>query len=633
MSDLRNAEAAERGAFLASELDRLLQTVSATAKAATQALDCVLQLHPSYTAPMEPPVAIPPENDLGRTLLEFCRDINAEPHCAGRKMARAAPGDGASPGPDAGEQLTHTRRIRLGQMRYVLFGVVLIDDHDGLLGNLTLAFTQDDWNSQPRRESCLTMGRNSETLLKTFGSKLALELDFLAVNKRVARLQRLAQMDPLSGLENSASFEEKVRNRLTRRSEPGAFILLDIDHFKSINDLYGHQFGDTYLKCISGAISTAFPSNSIVGRLGGDEFSIFADVPARGRGYLESLLSQCRSAIQRATALLGKPDLGRVSIGASFFPSQADDYETLYELSDTALYASKDSGRSITTLFDKEIHERYNNRELGKRFRTALAHRNIVPVFQPIVELATGFCAGYEVLSRWHDPVRGTLEPEQFAAVFTNHQLAERLTRTIMQQALEVFADTLGRARPGKGPEPTLAFNLTYFDLMNREFVFEVQNLLSDYGIDWSSIVVEVTETVMLGKRNGQVFRSLDELRMRGAKVALDDFATGYGGLRHLREWPIDILKIDKGFISHLGSDKRDHAIVQGIITIAATCGFEVVAEGIETPAQIRLLRDMECDFGQGYTFSRPLACDQLGYARTEYDLSSPSDETVLSAS
>lgn len=608
MSELGNAEAVERGAFLTSELDRFLQIVCEMAKAATTAKDCIIQLHPQYTAPMEPPATVPPELTVGRVLLDFARDINAEPAGATRRTL-------------GGSSLTHMRRLRIGGQWHVFFGVVLVDDNDAMIGTFTLAFDEAAWARPDRAENCLWMGRNAEMLLKTFGSKLGLELDLLAVNKRVSRLQRLAQMDPLSGLENSASFEEKVRDRLGGSPEPAAFILVDIDHFKTINDLYGHQFGDTYLKCIASAIASAFPQNAIVGRLGGDEFAVFVDVPARGQGYLDSLLSQCRSAIQRSTALLGKPDLGRVSIGAAFYPVHASTYETLYELSDTALYASKNSGRSVTTIFNQELHERYNNRELGKRFRAAVSHNKILPVFQPVIDLASGDCMGFEVLSRWHDSARGTLEPEQFQAVFSDYRLAEQLTRTIVQQALDGFL-ALREQAPGRLSKPhTLAFNLTSFDLMNREFVFEFQAALADFGVDWSSIIIEVTETVMLGERNGQVFRSLEELRMRGAKVALDDFATGYGGLRHLRRWPIDILKVDRAFIANLGADRRDRSIVEAIIAIADTFGFEVIAEGVETPEQAQILRELRCDFAQGYLFGRPMRMDQLRDLPDWFDL------------
>ncbi|MEM6324562.1 MAG: EAL domain-containing protein, partial [Pseudomonadota bacterium] len=173
----------------------------------------------------------------------------------------------------------------------------------------------------------------------------------------------------------------------------------------------------------------------------------------------------------------------------------------------------------------------------------------------------------------------------------------------------------------------SLAFNLTSFDLMNREFVFDFQNAISDVGIHWSSIVIEVTETVMLGERNGQVFRSLEELRTRGAKVALDDFATGYGGLRHLRSWPVDILKIDRGFIANLSAEARDRAIVEAIVSISKTFGFEVIAEGVETIEQAKILREMECHYAQGFLFGRPMESSYLSETFQGFDL-----DAILSA-
>ncbi|MEM6695698.1 MAG: EAL domain-containing protein [Pseudomonadota bacterium] len=614
MSDLRNIDAVEKNAFLTSELDNFLRLVGNMAATSTDAVECVLLIHPRYTAPMESPATIPLESLVGQALLDFARDVNAEPH-------------GATQMPNDDGHVAHLRRLRINAQDYAFFGVVLVDAHDVMMGTMTMAFAAEAWGSASLLTKALAAGRSASIMLETFGSKLALELDLLAVNKRVTRLQRLAQMDPLTGLENTASFEEKARERLAYDDQPCAFVLVDIDHFKTINDLYGHQFGDTYLKCIAGAISNAMPNSAIVGRLGGDEFGALIDVPRRGRVYLETLLSQCRSALQRATALLGKPDLGRVSIGVSFFPTQGDRYERLYELADTALYASKNSGRSLTTVYDREIHERYNNFELGKRFRAAVTANNILPVFQPVIDLDTGDCAGFEVLSRWLDPHRGLLEPDQFQAVFGNYRLAEQLTRTIVHQALGGFAEALDQTSFQFTHPVSLAFNLTSFDLMNREFVFDFQNAISDVGIHWSSIVIEVTETVMLGERNGQVFRSLEELRTRGAKVALDDFATGYGGLRHLRSWPVDILKIDRGFIANLSAEARDRAIVEAIVSISKTFGFEVIAEGVETIEQAKILREMECHYAQGFLFGRPMESSYLSETFQGFDL-----DAILSA-
>ncbi|KAA2312996.1 bifunctional diguanylate cyclase/phosphodiesterase [Pseudooceanicola sediminis] len=443
---------------------------------------------------------------------------------------------------------------------------------------------------------------NFEFLLDGWWARFALEQDLSDSRKRALRLQRISETDPLTGLENTSTFEGKVRERLTDPDQPSAFILIDIDHFKMVNDLYGHQFGDTYLKTVSKAIYDSFQSGSVVGRLGGDEFGVLTDLPKLGDSYLRSLLSRCRNTILRATAYLNKPELGRVSIGAAHFPDHSTEYEHLYQKADLALYASKASGRGMATVYSEEVGNRFDQSELAKTFQTACRAGQVVPYFQPIIDLATGEARAFEVLCRWENPRHGVITAEMFSAIFEDHNLATLLTRHMIQSALKYFSEG---QRSLKVPAK-MSLNVTYFDLMDREFVFDFQAALSDFNVDWSSIIIEVQETVVMGEQNGQVFRSLEELRRRGAQIALDDFGTGYGALRHLKNWPVDIVKIDKSFVRDLCTDYRDRAIVSSIIRLAKELGFSVVAEGIETRDQSTHLVAMGCEFGQGFIYGRP---------------------------
>ncbi|QOL82311.1 putative bifunctional diguanylate cyclase/phosphodiesterase [Pseudooceanicola spongiae] len=443
---------------------------------------------------------------------------------------------------------------------------------------------------------------NFEFLLDGWWARFALEQDLSDSRKRALRLQRISETDPLTGLENTSAFEGKVRERLTDPDQPSAFILIDIDHFKLVNDLYGHQFGDTYLKVVSKAIYDSFQSGSIVGRLGGDEFGVLTDLPKMGDSYLRSLLSRCRNTILRATAYMNKPELGRVSIGAALFPDQSLEYEHLYKRADLALYASKASGRGMATVYSDEVGNRFDQSELAKTFQAACRAGQVVPYFQPIIDLASGETRAFEVLCRWENPRHGVITAEMFSAIFEDHNLATLLTRHMIQSALKHF--TAGQ-RDLKVPAK-MSLNVTYFDLMDREFVFDFQAALSDFNVEWSSIIIEVQETVVMGEPNGQVFRSLEELRRRGAQIALDDFGTGYGALRHLKNWPVDIVKIDRSFVRDLSTDFRDRAIVNSIIQLAKELGFSVVAEGIETRDQATQLVEMGCEFGQGFIYGRP---------------------------
>ncbi len=547
-------------------------------------------------------LALTTEGALGQATYEFC--IGSD-----RVMCRAPNSD------------TTRRSFRQTQVQAISTGTMMLSVPLARLGEtgagaIAFAFDQTGWQADQTIAACTNFALIAEALWLSHFAMAGLNLEVDSLTDRAARLLRIAEIDALTQLENSASFEDKARAMLASGAENAAFIMLDIDRFKLVNDLYGHQFGDAYLKTVAKAISAAFPKGSIVGRLGGDEFAVLTPLPPGGRAYLDGLLSRCRSGIQRATVLLGKPDVGHVSIGACQYPDHGRRYSTLYNNADAALYAAKDLGRSISTIFNPLQHDRYNDTEVGKQFLAAVQRDDITPYFQPIVDLYSGRCAGFEVLARWRDSSGRNLSPAEFSMIFRDHTLAEKMTRTIMHRAFGDYArhvTTKDRLR--------LALNVSFFDLMNPEFVFEVQTAVTENKFDWSLLTIEVTEQTMLGEQTGQIFRSLNELRARGAKVALDDFGTGYGGLRHLAHWPVDILKVDKFFIDGLASGSRDIAVLEALICMCQKLDYEVVAEGIETTEQIAALRDMGCQFGQGFVFDRPLAGEDLIERRNVYGI------------
>jgi len=475
-------------------------------------------------------------------------------------------------------------------------------DRDSV-GVLAFAFKTHAWEANRTPNHCGLLAQNLRAIWKAQESLSDLSYDMMTLSSRATRLQRLSETDALTQLNNRYYFENKVRAALEDTQTPHAFIIIDIDHFKLINDVYGHQFGDRYLKTIARALRGSFPENSIVGRLGGDEFGVFTPLPAAGRSYLDSLLSRCRSHVQRATALLNKPDLGHISIGASQTPKDATSYSMLYEFADSALYSAKNAGRGKSAIYHPKKHLRYNTNELTQQFHSASSNGDIHPKFQPIIDMTTGECAGFEVLARWRDPMGKDMIPAQFSTIFRDHALAEKMTRTIMKQAFEDYRQAIAP----KGKPLRLSLNVTFFDLMNPEFVFEVQSLVTETGFDWSLLTIEVTEQIILDEPKGQILRTLRELRARGARIAMDDFGTGYGGLRHLSDWPIDVLKIDKFFVDSLETGDRATAVLEAILDMARKMQIMVVAEGIETPRQADLLREGGCQYGQGFLFDAPL--------------------------
>ncbi|CUH75895.1 putative bifunctional diguanylate cyclase/phosphodiesterase [Tropicibacter naphthalenivorans] len=449
--------------------------------------------------------------------------------------------------------------------------------------------------------AAMALMKAGEALLDSLFTRFFTEFDLMVLERRNARLTKLARIDRLTGLENATSFETKACERLRTTDEPAALVVIDVDHFKLVNDLYGHQFGDRYLKLVAESIIHAMPQGAIVGRIGGDEFAVCLDLPGDEAAHLSEILVFCRNAVMRAAATLDKPDLGRISMGAALFPSQAKSFRALFELADAGLYAAKRSGRSAYRIFDPSRHQTFNSRAMGQLFLDAIDQGRVVPFFQPIVDLDTGQPAYFEVLARWEDGAGGIRTPEDFATILSDYRFANILTETVVGQALEVAA----QARQS-GSRAKLSVNLCALDLTKPEFVFDMQALLAQHGAEWCDIVFEVTETTMLDCGRQRIFQTLAELRSRGAQVALDDFGMGYGGLRHLRDWPIDILKIDGSFVAGMDSNPKDRVIVEAILHIARQTGLTVIAEGIETEQQRQMLRDIGCVYGQGYLFSCP---------------------------
>ncbi|WP_159453256.1 putative bifunctional diguanylate cyclase/phosphodiesterase [Aquimixticola soesokkakensis] len=431
----------------------------------------------------------------------------------------------------------------------------------------------------------------------------------------VMRFRRRAELDGLTLVENAASFRTICESRITVTTGQIALVLIDLDHFKSINDIYGHQFGDDYLRAIGRSLGGLRALDAVVGRIGGDEFAMMFEAPQITESYLKVILHQVNAMVQRDLTKLKKPGLGRMSMGVSLLRKHGNTFDELFRRADAALYAIKAIGRNGVAIFDENEHAQYDRRSLGLRFERALELNEISPYYQPIVDLETRRCIGFEALARWNDPVQGVLPPASFQAILSDHSQVEKLTRTMAHQALGVLA---AEKQAGWLIEQYVSLNVTHFDLLRPEFVFDLQEVLSQHGLTWDDLTIEVTEQTMLGDIEGQVFRTLAEIRMRGARVALDDFGTGYGGLMHLKTWPIDIIKIDRSFISALADTVRDKAIVQGLIQMADHLGLEVIAEGIETEEDRTLLLDMGCRFGQGYLFSpavphtaiRPLLSD-----------------------
>ncbi|WP_136442433.1 putative bifunctional diguanylate cyclase/phosphodiesterase [Pacificoceanicola onchidii] len=476
--------------------------------------------------------------------------------------------------------------------------------------HLTVLFRGFDHLSETRRVACEQGFALLSAMMSQWRERCMAEAERETTFQEVLRYRRRAELDGLTLVENAASFKSIAEKRVARCQGELALVLIDLDDFKSINDIYGHQFGDTYLKAIGRSLGGLSALDAVVGRIGGDEFALLMEAARITDSYLQIILHQISAKVQRDLTNLKKPGLGKMSMGVSVFGRHGTTFEDLFQRADAALYAIKADGRNGVAIFDEAEHGQYDRYSLGQRFDQALERNEIVPFFQPIISFKTGKCTGFEMLARWNDKEQGLLAPASFSGIFSDHVHAEKLTRIVALRGMAMLAEA---REQGRMAHATLNLNVTHFDLMRPEFVFDLQEWLGNFDMDWGCLKIEVTEQTMLGDMEGQVFRTLSEIRTRGAQVALDDFGTGYGGLQHLSSWPVDVIKIDRSFVSAMENTERGRAVVNGLCRIALDLGLDVVAEGVETAETQNILMDMGCGFGQGYLFGKPVpAADTL---------------------
>lgn len=418
---------------------------------------------------------------------------------------------------------------------------------------------------------------------------------------RVKReLERLVVRDALTGLPNRTLFRDRLAHALDRARRERtdvAVLLMDLDRFKVVNDTLGHMAGDRVLKALAERFQSCLRKEDTLARLGGDEFGVvLEDV---GRSGVREAADRLGSALERPFRVKGTEFRLSVSIGIAAVMKGQGRAEDMIRFSDIAMYRAKALPGTNWRFFDPardagtaELLHREND------LRRALKRDEFVLVYQPLVHLRTGKIAGCEALLRWEHPERGLLPPSEFIP------LAEDmgLIRQIGQQALERAVYDVNKWRTALGTESfTLSVNLSPRDFQEHGFIEGVEETARRMGVPPASIQLEITETLLL-----QAAGSIRSLRDLGFRVAIDDFGTGYSSLRYLKELEVDTLKVDGSFVQGIGG-KTDELIIPTIVRLAHALGLEVVAEWVETQAQHRFLRNIQCDFGQGYLYSTPL--------------------------
>ncbi|BBD99023.1 GGDEF domain containing protein [Sphingobium amiense] len=419
-------------------------------------------------------------------------------------------------------------------------------------------------------------------------------------------LERQAMTDALTGLANRTHFLKALDEATTRpgggsrRASHAAVLLIDLDEFKRVNDTAGHAAGDALLCAVAERLRDALRPGDLIARMGGDEFAVLL-TRLTGARALHPLLARITEHLHAPFSHDGRPIDCRASIGVAMFPDHGRDSASLIKHADIALYDAKDNGRGRATLFGPELLTHWQSEvAMLDRARDLLARDAACAWYQPKVALDSGAIIGFEALFRSPTPGGGIVMPCDIAAAFEHPELGPAITDQMIRHIVRDCA----RWRAGGLDVGHVAINLSGADLDDSGFHDRLLDRLNEAGLPTSTIELEVTESVFLGRNADRVARTLKRLSGQGIAIALDDFGTGYASLSHLKQFPIDVIKIDRQFVRDLETDPDDAAIVRAVLNLAYSLGIRTVAEGVETPQQVDYLRAGGCHVGQGFHFS-----------------------------
>lgn len=442
-------------------------------------------------------------------------------------------------------------------------------------------------------------------------SSIVVAEDITQQRQTAEQLLWASEHDSLTALPNRRAFEARLQAATIRAMRSGSkvgLLLLDLDHFKHVNDGFGHSAGDYLLQEISKRLEQAVEAGDLVARLGGDEFAIVVE-RAEGALDLLELGDAILDRLRQPLRLDGRGISVGASMGGAVFPVDAVNAHELFKHADIALYALKESGRGGTRLF----HDRMREQALVVASqltlaRSAISERSVEPYYQPKVDLRTGQIIGFEALLRWNDRRRGVQLPHTVAEAFRDYELASKMG-DLMQR--RVLADLRRWLRQGL-PVGRIAINAAPAEFLRDDFAERLLARLREEEIPPSQVEVEVTEHVFFDRGSGFVGRALEMLNRNGVGIALDDFGTGYSSLSHLRDFPVDVVKIDRSFVEKVTSDSEHRAIVSAVAALARSLRIAVVAEGIETEQQRQVLLAEGCLLGQGHYFGHAIDADAL---------------------
>ncbi len=410
-----------------------------------------------------------------------------------------------------------------------------------------------------------------------------------------------ANTDPLTGLASRLFLSDQIEREIgARRGQECTVMVIDLDGFKGINDMFGHAAGDELLTTVAGWIRASFRPTDVCARLGGDEFAVL---------FRNTDVSQATEAAARLLKQMAKPIMlprGRMAITASIgiagVTAASDAHQVLRD-ADLAMYDAKSSGRNRSSVFEQAMSDRRSARlQLESELLDGLGRDEFELYYQPVVHIQTGAIIGTEALLRWNHPQRGLLGPDQFLDTSEEIGVIVALGDWILREACQQ-AVRWQPADPGKAI--SMAVNVSAPELLAADFVSRVSNVLATTGLPGRLLILEITEGLVITEASVARER-IHELGKLGVRIAIDDFGTGYSSLAFLRDLPVDILKIDQSFVEPLGVDPQAIALLKSIIAIADALRLALIVEGVETSTHVDILREVGCEVAQGYHFARP---------------------------
>ncbi len=433
---------------------------------------------------------------------------------------------------------------------------------------------------------------------------------------------QLARHDVLTGLPNRRRFLELFQKIVQDpgKDEVYALFIGDLDHFKPVNDLYGHRLGDEVLRVVAARLTEIVGGEGTVARLGGDEFSILLRCP-RGSDMPMRIAGRVVHDIGEPIPLAALSLEVGISVGIAIYDPKPNAQtelshrdggvvETTLRQADMAMYRAKSEGRGMYRFFDPIMDEMLQQRvQLEREIKNAIAKGQIVPYYQPLVDLISHKVLGYEILARWNHPERGVILPEVFIPIAEDTNTIGELTYSVLAQAV--------RDAKTWPSDVFLSLNLSPRQFADPWLAQRILAILTEAGFPPQRLEIEITETAVV-QRLDEAKLTLESLRNLGVSVALDDFGTGYSGLHHLRELTLDTLKIDRSFVMNMLTNPEEAKIVEAILSLGKALGLQVTAEGIETKEVLDRLTELGCGTGQGFLFGRPAPAAAIAPAKGE---------------